>query len=674
MSVLNSYQPFPLDDFGGSNQRGESSDVKPPWAISSFNCEFEPGLVKTRRGIYPHPSNTFLEAYTIAGVYNHLYANTSYVFRGKQVPVTQINVRWNKYDGSGGADTGIVLVTATPGYANFAGFGKRVYATVGNAAQDTGILGVVDVSNVTTPQTWFPPYTVAALGAVTVTDHGTGSGSTTAGLHNVYMLIQSKSGFITRVGPVVTVQSGIPIGFASFSATPNSKIDFSLAAPGGNWSGEIYSITLVATTSTNQARKYIVPGQTFIITSTAAPVTFTLDIADVTLATQIPATQYENVIYTGFQQTDPTVQPIQPYYCFQCGERLGLFYNDPAIGPTMAFSAPSAYEQFAFDRNMITLPGVAKPFAAKWTQGTIYIYTETGTFAYTDTGDDPVTWPTARSIDSKIGTSQPYGATVDSTGFGFVAHRTGLYPFAGGQYNQQSLTYWQPDAWDQVDWNDPSFSVCDDKEKYRCVVCCKDLSGVRHVYTWNYSAGYAPDQVKFSEYTYPHVMNWAVVILNYGDAQSAKRRLQLWMQASVATRWVLDRFPGSAVQYHDNDGVGDSIIAFYYRTAYLPPRPKPAQMMEHHYGLLRCVGLGSYTYRVYGLDDIVSVVVSDTTGTQKPLVIGAAPGKEYVVGYSMIAESASLELSVLPDDTVDPYIEISHWCHYYKPWSVRRAS
>lgn len=673
MSVLNSYQPFPLDDFGGSNQRGESSDVKPPWGIAALNCEFEPGFVRTRRGIYPHPSAAFAETDVIAGAYNHLYANTSYVFRGKRVAATNLHVDWCDYTGAGGVNSAITYANAAPGYVNFAGFGKRVYATLGNAAQDTGIFGVMDVSNASAPQVWLPPYTLAGLGAVTVTLGAPSSGQTTVGRHDVFMLIQTKSGFITRVGPLQTLIDGIPTSFAVFSANPNSTVDLSIAAPAGNWNGNIYSITLVATTSTNFVRKYIVPGQTFIITNYTAPVTFQLNMADATLATQIQATQYENVIYTGFKQTDPTVQPVQPYYCAPCGERMLLFYVDPLVGPTMAFSAPSAYEQFAFDRNMITLPGVAKPFAAKWTQGTIYIYTETGTFAYTDTGDDPVTWPTARSIDSKIGTSQPYGATVDSTGFGFVAHRTGVYPFAGGQYNQQALTYWQPDAWDQVDWSDPSFSITDDKEKYRCVVCCKDLFGVRHVYTWNYSGGYAPDQVKFSEYTYPHVINWVLEVLNYGDAESAKRRLQLWMQSSVSTKWVLDRFPGDATPYRDVDGTTTSNIAFYYRTAYLPPRPKPAQMMEHHYGLLRCVGSGNFQYAIFGLDDNLEVIVSDTDGSPKPLVVTTSPGKEYVVGYSMISESASLAIS--PSDAVlDTYIEISHWCHYYKPWSVRRAS
>lgn len=676
MSIIDSCTQFPIDDFGGGNQRGERSDVKPEWAIEATNCEFEPGFLKTRKGVYPHPSSVFTEAGPVSGVYNHLYANKSYVYRAIQTPGTNVQVARAQYDGTGATAGAPTLNTATPGYGTFAGFGKRVYCVLGNAAQDSGLLGAIDTTTLLQQAVWIPPlegteYTMAFVITPAV-------GQVTAGTHAFFLLVRSKTGFVTRTSPITTLSSGNPTPFATAGLSANDSITFTLT-PVSTWSPDIYSIQLVAT-PINLVDRYIVVGTENVITSPTMNVVLTFDINDVDL-TQLTQTNdtYDQVIYTGLNQAVSTDQPVKPYYCFQCGERLGIFYIDPFNGPTMGFSEPSNYEWFQFNRHMIQLPGAAKAIAGKWAQGTIYIYTENGTYAYVDTGGFPVTWPKPRVVDAKIGVSVPYAITLDSGGNGFVAHRTGLYAFEGGQYLQVPLSYWQPDSWDVIDWANPSISLTDDKEKYRAVFCYKDLSGTRHVLTWNYTNGFGPNDVKFSEYFYQStVINWVTDVMNYGDAQSSKYRQQLWLQSNTVGRWLLDRFPNDATPYRDTDQTGGGPVAraVYpqkYRLAYLPPRPKPNQMQVHHFGLMRIIGNGNYVYKAYSLDDAITVTVSDVNGSPQVLTLSNSPGKETLVGYSLVSESASPELS-LNDTNLDSFFEISHWGHFYKPWSMRRGS
>ncbi len=663
---------FPLNEFGGENQQGEQSDVQPPWALKAQNCQFGPGYAGTRLGCYPHPSATFTDSRQVCGFYNHPYSDKSWVLRTTREP-GNIGVTWNQYDGTGGA-TATLFITATPGYGTFAGFGRRVYAVGSDLLNESGRLAAIDLVSNTTPQVWMPPPTSTDFTTSSVTTFGTGQ--VTEGNHNFYILAESKTGFITRLGPINSISNGLPVAFLGASLLQNSSLAITLT-PATSWNAEIVSLTLVATTSTNSARKYIVPNTRFVITNPALPVTFTFSIADVTLATGELATPWENIIYTGLDQAVSSDQPIKPYYCFQAGERLGLFFYDD-VGPAMAFSDPSDYEHIALDRNVIRLPGGLKPSAGLWVQGTIYIFSQDRTFAYTDTGDDPVVWPQPREVDGKIGTGVPYGITLDSSGNGFVAHTTGLYPFSGGQFTQTPVTFWQPATWAAINWADPSFVMVDDKAKYRVMVSYRDISGTYKVGSWNYYEGFSPSRVKFSPYTYPFTCRWLGIVNNKGDARSGVQRLQLWLQSATQGKWMLDRSSLDAAKYTDCDFSGGAQVDYAvspqrWRSAFLPSQDPGGQLWLHRHGLLRILGNGQYLYNVYGLDDVQSTTLKSYLGATYPIVLSAAAGKQVMTSYSMVNEKASLEV-VLNDSTVGSFFVLSFLEHQYKLYARRRPS
>ena len=684
--IIEGYDKFPFEEFGGGNERGERSDVKPDWAIEASNVEFEPGFLRTRRGFYATTDADLNDSLAVGGAYNHLYAGKSYFIRSVRSPGSAISASICQYDGTAGGVGLASYSTSTPGYGSYAGFGKRIYVAHGNAAQTTGKLGVIDV---TAPSTafgvWMPPITLATIAAgLGLSPSGAGTGKVNQGPHGYYLLFQSKTGFVTRLGPVSAVTEGIPGAFAVYDAGVNNyALTITITAPGGGWPTDLAAVYLVATTTTNLSKKYIVPNSKNTITSSGQTLSFVFDMADVTLATMPTTDQYESYVYTGLGiGAASTDQPIKPYYCFQAGERLGLFFEDD-LGPAMAFSEPNAYEAFALDRNVIRLPGLKRPIAGKWTQHSIYIFAEDSTYSFTDTGGYPVTWPKPGTIDSKIGTLVPTGITLDTSGNGAVAHTTGLYMFSGGQYDQVPISFFQPTTWKKVNWGDPSISLCDDKENYRLVMGFKDFNNVRHLVSWNYMRGTDAQAVKFSEYFFDGCPSgyfpvWATIVTNYGDANSSSYRKQLWLQQGTYGQWILNRDSLDANPYQDSWYNGSTVtttgIAVQrYRLAYLPPRPKDLQIYQHAFGVLRIVGSGSYRYKAYGLDDSQVVTVSDTSGNPINLVLSASPGKELVVAYQLISEMASVEL-INQSTSPGTYFALSYWCHYSKFYSARRGS
>src|SRR5262249_33695959 len=124
------------------------------------------------------------------------------------------------------------------------------------------------------------------------------------------------------------------------------------------------------------------------------------------------------------------------------------------------------------------------------------------TYAFEDTGDVPVTWPSARLVDGFIGTQAPRGFTVNaSTGLGWCAHTTGLYVFQGGAFNPLPVSYMNAPDWARINWAQAAkLQVVDDKDKQRVyVLAALDANtSPSHLLTFDYTNGMTTETIKYS--------------------------------------------------------------------------------------------------------------------------------------------------------------------------------
>lgn len=671
MDFLTGLNPSVIEDFKGANYRGESSDVRPPWLLRAQDVEFEEGFVRTRRGFYESPLRTVDQI--VSGFYWYMLGPESYLYTARQT-AGAVNVGYGKYNQAPSTFT----ARGTDGLgAVFAGIGNRIYFAGFDPDYEEGTFGVhlnIDGSP-TLPKVWMPPITTAHVAAWT-NNITFPAGSATPGQHSIALMFTSKTGFVTQRSPIgnllfgshpndTYVQTSIPSGSKlRIEITPD------VAHP---WPVDAASVTLLAATVSNRYRFFIVPNQTVAITGPTATIALELDIADSVLNLGTPFDGYEDVIYEG--RFSAAAQPIKPYYVFNCGERLGYFFKDPSFGYAIAFSATNNYEHITMDRHVRYLPQRAKPIAAKWTQGSIYIFAENATYAFTDTGDDPVTWPQERTVDDKIGVNQPYALSLDTAGNGFVANRLGLYSFNGGVYSRIPLSYYvQEDmtgtfgSWSNINWNMSSgnmVSVADDAENRRVLICSPANFPAVHVF--NYLDGLSAERVRYSNLTIGgSIPSWVGIVQNNGDSNSSTRRQQLWI-APGAGKWMLncppDEAGSNAVRFKDTiDGVDypiNSILWF----PYLPERHQGISRQEHHYVQLRAKGSGTLALELYSLDEILSL-----TGLTQSL--SATPGDDMYFGFTMISRAVTARISVVA--IVGSWFSLSHYAQYWKPYANRR--
>lgn len=679
MSLISGLTPSEISDFLGANYRGEASDVRPPWLLRAQDVEFEEGYIRSRRGFYEGVI-PLTAGQPVSGFCHYMLGPASYIFTTRHNAGTgACTLEHSLYNAvPGGSST---LRAADGLGAVFAGIGNRMYYAAYDPDYEEGTFGVV-LNFDGSPSfgyVWAPPLDLTYVAAWTRTPSlaATTTGlAATPGQHNLAFGFITKTGALTR--PNIYANLTVGTSFAPMSASPSvgQKITVTLTPDAGHtWPNHYDKIFLLATTTRNLERYFIVPGtEQTVPNGTTTTITMDLDIQDAALNLATPFDDYMYTMYTG--QFSASAQPIKPYYIFNCGERLGYFFKDASFGYAMAFSRPGEYEYLTFDRHVRFLPQRAKPIAAKWTQGAIYIFTENGTFALTDTGDDPVTWPPERSVSDKIGVSQPYALSLDRSGNGFVAHSLGLFPFNGGSYSAVPLSYLvNEDAsntftgWNKTVWSMSSgamVTVADDAVNHRVLVNVPATSGFE-LHSWNYLKGTGPTQVRYSNIRIGgSVPSFIAIAQNNGDAHSATRRQQLWMAPGIGN-WILncpsDELGGTSIKFRDTINATNYPINPFVWFPFLPERPHGASEHEHHFIQLRIKGVGSVYIEVKSVDEAM------TTGALLQ-ALSTGPARDLFFGFSMVSMSASARLSL--SNVAGDWFELSHFAHYWAPYALKR--
>lgn len=677
MSLLAGLKPSELSDFLGANYRGESTDVRPPWLLRADNLEYEEGYVRSRRGFYEISTRPVIGS--ITGFEHYMFGPHSYLFTSREV-AGAVNIEWAKVGDAVNTFTG----RGSDGMGSiFAGVGNRVYNTTYDPDYEEGTLQLLkDIDgSASLPTVWAPPveYSYVATWTIAGTFPAAGiGGGATPGTRRLAIAFQTKSGFITRSSPVNPLTTpAYTVGIIQGSAPAGTQFRLTITPDGAHpWPSYVDKVLLLATTPRNQERYYIVPGQEATVTSGTMTVVLDLDISDAALVLGTPFDEYNNSLYTGFYAANE--QPIKPYYIFPCGNRLGYFFKDPDFGFGMAFSAINDYERLTPDRHFRYLPQRAKPIAAKWTQGAIYIFTENATFATVDTGDDPVTWAVEREVDGKIGAGQPHAITLDATGNGFVAHRTGLYSFRGGVYDRLPLSYYVQESKTEMSWNKTNWdfginslvTVADDKENYRVVVTANTPGG-RVCHTWSYVTGLTPDSIRYARLYHADgsVPRFCGVVQNNGDSHSSNRRQQLWTATDVGywrAQAPADDVGGDAVIFRDTlNGVNVAVQPVIW-LPFLPTREESKVMENQILAVIaRLRGSGTVQVSVYTTDDLMNSGVLTRT-------LSSGPARDLDFRFSLISKSAQTRISLT--NVVGSWLEFSHFYQYWTEYSMHGRS
>lgn len=661
MSVLDDYERLEIVDFRGADLLSEATDVAPPWCLSAINVDYSPGNFATRTGYYAH-RNAMGTFGPVSSAFNFQYGSISALL-------------WCIDNGSGllyhyaavqnaVTPTLVGLGSSTfPGGASYAQWGKFVYVAQYDGFFNSGVgLAIVDMTTGPAFAIW-PSFNRPMLTTefLTITPTVAAGGDVTPGDHVLAIVLQDVTGFVTRPSPIGAILPTPAYPTVTVSTT-GQKITV-VVTPASTWANWWRTAFLVMTTASNKARLLYVPiNSQSIPYGTSTAITFdAVTVPDVILAEQLDIGDLESVA----TNTIGGSPAFDPYFVFPCGSRMGYFFYQGQIAEpqtyNIAISEPGDPQHITPDRHVFQLPQQRQPNSAVYVQGTLYVFGPNWTYAYTDTGEVPVLWPAPRTVDGKIGTAHPYGASIDSSGFGFVAHRTGLYVFSGGQYEQIPISYYQTPFWNTIDWSELVFNVVIDAERFRVLVFCKMTDGTRKILVWDYTDGVTPKKVKFSVHTLSDslgVARFGLIMMNRGDAQSSNYRQHLWIAMNTSSIWQLARTDQDATPFLD----GTFNIPMTYQMPLLPGVRRDL-VHEHHAIELRAIGVGSLRTTSYKLDLTASQTLAVT-----PLTV--TPAKEFTRFLDLRSEGVSHKFQ--NSTAAGDYVVVSTLRHYHKPYARQR--
>lgn len=641
MSVLDSYDPIPIDDFRGADLLREPADVRPPFGLASRNVEYLPGLVKTRRGFY---NSNLINLVTLGGGavpphygFNALVGDKS-VFLGWN-GVANDKLIWKVLESGGGGGNYTVNAGNNPSRdVHMAQWGNKVFLVGCDQIQIADIDPTT--GGVTMYEGFAPPLTNAEIVPPVATVAA--GGDMTIGIHRYGFIFLTKTGHLTKFSPrnASVLGSFLHVNLSVGSSNQKASIQ---VQPLANWAAHLEKTYLVMTTVSNYARYYIV-AEADVPVGTMTTITF----PDVTVSDGVMA-QGDDVFYLedtlATRGGSPSQQFMYPISCFAASDRMAYVLRSNentgpvgapglVIGGGVMVSEPGRPEQLFADLSMVQMPSGRDPLIGWSWQGTIYIGGENFTAATQDTGGYPATWPAPRIIDDAIGPSHVHGVATNPSGRAYVAHRSGLYLFSGGVYNRIPLSYYQQPLWDQINW-DGQFSICDFQDERLLMVVCQLRDTTTRILVWDYTDGITADAMKYSEWsTALYTPTYALRVLTKGDSTENWEHNQLWLLTTDTIAPVYVRRDDSAGSLYV-DGFSLRIDS-EMRTAYLGVTE--AGVVNSYHGIrLRATGQGNLTATLTALDGGNAKVLN-------PIALSTVPGRFHDRLASLRSEGCSITL------------------------------
>lgn len=605
----------------------EASDIPQDASLLAENVTYGPGYVKTREG----HEQLFAASGPISSLYNWTAAGINrcvYVRINGSVVVRNL-------------DTGVeeVLGTVDSGYQHLQEAGNRIYMSTAKP-DGTGSDVWIWTGTFTNDAPDFirampGPLTVAP----TVTENLTATSHVTAGTHRFSYILESKSGFIGKPGPIVSV-------IASGTKQLVFSITFSTVPA---WAAKVH---ILMTDKDNPEDFRFVPGGTFGVVggSTNAFISAVIDVSDTELVKGDSAVNNKLLIT---QNPDGTT-PIGAFKVIAYGNRLVYVTRSKAY-----ISGVDSFEEISEDLNAIELPGQKELTTAASIAHGLYLIGRNYTFSLADpqTGDDPVAWPRPVQISGGIGTPSIYGASANNDqGYMWVAAEGGLYLMDGGAYASIPASYYQTPLWERINWRVPhKVIVFDHAQSQRVFVAAPldDETEAYHLFVFDYSAGKDAEDIKFS---HDWVNGYPISAISAVKDPTSKRTEIVI--ASSATGTVLRR--RGRAEAIEMQGSGHTDAGAYIESTFeTAPLPSSSLFNRHQ---VRAFGV-----RCYG-DGVLRMTANSMDATKQqtllPIQLALKPDKSYRRRLYQLSTRTSLRISV--DRNPGAWWLLSGVCAFYR--------
>lgn len=389
-----------------------------------------------------------------------------------------------------------------------------------------------------------------------------GSGVVDTGTKYFGIVLQTRSGGETPPGP--TDNPGVfgRIEAKSYNvANPNRTLTVNVTAA---WPADAAFAYLIATTSTNSDRFYVVPIDKVAVPGGATTtVSFVLNISDAELSRQGRDIIAEGL--TRIKSSTTGAPAIRPHLIMPYQDRMVY-----AVGNILYISNPFKPQWITEDqhtRQMLKKELITSMFTLN---NSLFPCSRQSVNEANASGDLPVEWPSFREVSNKVGTRWLRGAAPNpSHGYALIAHQSGIFRFDGQAFDAEPITENSRAVWKRINQSSfpAEFFIDDDPERQQ-VYCLApiDSATVNTLLVWDYSAGMRPGRVKLlGRWTIKEASGAATRSIKYAFFPSSilggnGTNNYTLLAASTSARPVLAQFhdevSGEGVSYMDD---GDPI-------------------------------------------------------------------------------------------------------------------
>jgi hypothetical protein len=435
----------------------------------------------------------------------------------------------------------------------------------------------------------------------------------------------------------------------------------SISPPSFTWPTYAVKVAMIATTTANPNRYFIVPSPSgagnspFVPVVVGAATKVYMSCSDSYLTENgIDATAY----LTQLSQTVSGTAPINPSVVAPYGQRLAYQCLDSAGVPVTYFSNSSQPQSLNAANSAVYLPGNLATTTGFALRESFYILGPHWTYAVTDSNDTPSTWAQPQLVDGAIGAIGPFCVSLNATmNFAWVADEAGLYLFQGGSYSSRPVSYWQSADWQRINFAATTkIQVVDHKSNQRVIVLAP-LDGATtptHQLVFDYSRGNTPELIQYSLNSIASYALGAIAMVQ----NNTTKHVEPWIAPSSSSYSIIRENDGTeATPYRDVAAAIDS--AYEYAPL---PRGFQGNVIMHHGLQIRIRGAGTATLTMYSVDQAVSAGPFNLT-------LATAPDAEILQRFFIRSEYASGRMAT---NAVDEWFNLARIDHYFTLGSPSR--
>lgn len=485
-------------------------------------------------------------------------------------------------------------------------------------------------------------------------------GKCTVGTHKFAYVVQTRTGFVGRPGPVDGSFKLIDVSFPITTANGPSKLKFEITFS-TSYPADWETIFVIMTRVDNFAQWFFVPGASAPLPGGGGTLDIDINITDEDLALAVDANP-------NFFFITQSLGNITPSVVCTYGARMVYVVND-----TLYISDISAYQQLTPDLNTIQAPGRRRIWSVFPLRGVLYMVGDNWTYSTVDNTGYPRTWAAPQEVSSNIGSPAPYGVGWrTASDYAWVAHESGLYLF-NGMYSKLPISYRNAAIWARINWTVAYRIQVRDYPLLHQVWVLVPLDASTfgsHILVWDYTNGFDPlagvmdtDKVDFSLY---YLAGGTTISSIELVKDSSVNRSSMWAGPTVggASVHVLQQSLGNpGTPGHTTDD-GAAIHAVWESGFCLTSAEKPSKVIRFWAYFFSVRGNGNLVVTIYNKDRTRSVVTA-------PIVLATAPGKEPERKGEMQSENISIRLET-GSSVAGEWFDVSDMNVYWKPWITNR--